>query len=240
VEFAGLAGVQLRDRRLEFDDRIVTLAFSTPERLARSLDVLNDVAELRRAKESADVLADIGARDQAEWLRDLQERTTRAPDDAPAVCVLDTGVNRAHPLLEPSLATEDTHACDPSWGNNDHDGHGTEMAGLALYGDLGPALSGRHPVRLTHVLESVKILPPPTAPANRPELYGAVTAEAASRVEVQAPDRSRAFSMAISATDERDQGQPTSWSAAIDALAAGRSFDPASQGLVYIDHDAAA
>ena len=84
MEFAGLAGIQLRDRRLEFDDRIVTLAFSTPERLARSLDVLNDVAELRRAKESAGVLADIGARDQAEWLRDLQERTTRAPDDAPA------------------------------------------------------------------------------------------------------------------------------------------------------------
>lgn len=45
----------------------------------------------------------------------------------------------------------------------------------ALYGDLGPVLSGRHPVHLTHVLVSVKILPTPTAPANRPELYGAVT-----------------------------------------------------------------
>ena len=107
-----------------------------------------------------------------------------------------------------------------SWKDSDHDGHGTEMAGLALCGDLGPVLSGRHPVRLTPVLESVKILPPPTAPANRPELYGAVTAEAASRIEVQAPEWRRAFSTAVAATDERDKGQPTSWSAAVDALAA--------------------
>ncbi len=238
VEFAALVGIQLRDRRLEFEDRIVTLAFSTPERLSGSLDVLNDIAELRRAKESAGVFADMGPDEQAEWLRDLQERTTHAPDDAVAVCVLDTGVNRAHPLIEPSLATVDTQTCDPSWGTHDHHGHGTEMAGLALYGDLGPLLSGRQLVRLTHILESVKILPPSTAPANRPELYGAVTAEAAGRVEVQAPGRRRAFSMAITATDERDQGQPTSWSAAIDALAAGRSFDPTSQGLVYLDGSA--
>ena len=31
------------------------------------------------------------------------------------------------------------------------------------------------------------------------------------------------------------QGQPTSWSAAVDALAAGRSFDAATEGLVYLD-----
>jgi hypothetical protein len=235
VEFTGLAQIQLQDRRLEFDDRIVTLALATAEQLSGSIDVLNDLAELRRAKESAGVFANMAPAEQAERLRDLQERTSPAPGDDAAVCVLDTGITRAHPLLEPSLAPEDTHACDPGWGTHDHHGHGTEMGGLALYGDLAALLSGRQPVQLTHVLESVKILPPPAAPPNRPELYGAVTAEATARVEVQAPDRRRAFSMAITAIDERDQGQPTSWSAAIDALAAGRSFDLASQGLVYLD-----
>lgn len=235
VEYAGLAQIELKDRRLEFDDRIVTLAYSIAERLADSLDVLNDIAELRRAKDSASVFVDMGPREQAEWLRDLQQRTTRAPRGAPAICILDTGVNRAHPLLESSLADEDTLSCDPNWGAYDHDGHGTQMGGLALYGDLRPLLSGRGPVRLTHVLESVKILPPPGAPPNEPELYGAVVAEATGRVEAQAPERRRAFSMAIAATDERDQGQPTSWSSAIDALAAGRSFDATTQGLVYLD-----
>ncbi|MGH9887500.1 MAG: S8 family peptidase, partial [bacterium] len=125
------------------------------------------------------------------------------------------------------------HCCEPTWGVHDHDGHGTEMAGLALHGDLTPVLAGSGVVQLRHCLESVKILPPHGE--NPPELYGAITAEATSRVEVQAPRRPRCFSMAVTATDERDRGQPTSWSAAIDALAAGRAFDVSSRGLVYLD-----
>ena len=50
--------------------------------------------------------------------------------------MLDTGVNRGHPLLTASLDPADTHACETSLGSNDHDGHGTGMAGLVLYGDL--------------------------------------------------------------------------------------------------------
>jgi Subtilase family len=113
-------------------------------------------------------------------------------------------------------------------------GHGTEMAGLALYGDLALILRSAAPLQLTHRLESVKILPP--TGANDPQLYGAITAEATSRIETQAPQRRRAFSLAVTAPDQRDRGQPTSWSSAIDALAAGRSFDPTRQGLVYLDN----
>jgi hypothetical protein len=87
---------------------------------------------------------------------------------------------------------------------------------------------------LRHGLESVKILPP--SGENPPDLYGTITAEATSHVEIQAPERLRCFSMSVTATDERDRGQPTSWSAAIDALAAGRSFDTTSQGLIYLDN----
>src|SRR5262249_38326938 len=101
------------------------------------------------------------------------------------------------------------------------------------YGDLAAALASRSPIHLRHRVESVKILPP--TGANPPELYGAVTAQSVTRPEVNAPHRLRAFSLAVTATDERDRGQPTSWSAALDPLAAGRSLDPASQGLVYLD-----
>src|SRR5690606_34547488 len=91
-------------------------------------------------------------------------------------------------------------------------------------------------VLLRHGLESVKILPPKGQ--NPPELYGAITAASTSLVEVQAPLRNRCFSMAVAATDQRDRGQPTSWSAAIDALACGRAFDSDSGGLVYIGEEA--
>jgi len=233
MEFAGLKQLQVAARRLQFDDRIVTLVRATAEQLSASLDVLNDLAEVRRAKETATVFADMAPDEQGEWVKDLIARTTFPSAGSPAVCVLDTGVTRGHPLLEPSLASADCHTCEPAWGAHDHHGHGTEMAGLALYGDLTPVVTGSGPLQLRHGLESVKILPPHGK--NPPELYGAITAEATSRVEIQAPKRQRSFSMAVAATDERDRGQPTSWSAAVDALAAGRALDASSQGLVYLD-----
>ncbi len=233
MEFAALQDLEVSARRLQFDDRIITLVRATPTLLAASIDVLNDVAEVRRAKETAAFFADMGPDEQGEWAKELLARTTAPAREAPTVCVLDTGVTRAHPLLEGSLASTDCHTCDPSWGTHDHHGHGTEMAGLALYGDLTPVLAGSHPIRLLHALESVKILPP--RDQNRADLYGSITAEAVSRVEVESPMRRRCFSMAVAATDERDRGQPTSWSAAIDALAVGRAFDQSSQGLTYLD-----
>ncbi|MDP3277215.1 MAG: S8 family peptidase [Deltaproteobacteria bacterium] len=233
MEFAGLKHLEVAARRLQFDDRIVTLVHATPEQLSTSLDVLNDLAEVRRAKETATVFSDMAPNEQGEWVKDLLKRTTLPAAASPAVCLLDTGVTRGHPLLEGSLAAVDCHTCQPAWGAHDHDGHGTEMAGLALYGDLTPVLAASGPVQLRHGLESVKILPPNGQ--NPPELYGAITAEATSRVEIQAPERQRCFSMAVTATDERDRGQPTSWSAAVDALAAGRALDASSQGLVYLD-----
>jgi hypothetical protein len=231
--FATQQGILVGTRRLQFDDRIVMLLFCTPSRLSASIDVLNDLAEVRKAKDAAGFFLDLTGPEQAEWLADLQQRTTHASSDSPVVCILDTGVTRGHPLLAAALAASDCHACGANWGNHDHHGHGTLMAGLALYGDLVPLLVSSQPVNLRNQLESVKILPP--MGANSPELYGSITAEATSRAEIQAPNRKRFFSMAVTATDRHDRGEPTSWSAAIDALSAGRSFDPNSQGLVYID-----
>ena len=233
LEFTHLSGLEVRDRRLEFDDRIVTLVRATPKQLSLSVDVLNDLAEVRKAKETAAVFVDMSAAEQADWVEELLARTSVPPGGQPAVCLFDTGVTRGHPLLEDALDVEDMHTLNPDWGTGDHEGHGTEMAGLALYGDLALPLATSSPVRLRHRLESVKILPP--RGNNPPDLYGALTAEAASRVEIQAPARRRCFSMAISATDERDRGQPTAWSAAIDALAAGRAFDANQQRLVYMN-----
>lgn len=240
LEFAGLIRLNVGDRRLAFDDRIVVLVQGTAIQLSGSLDVLNDLAEVRRAKESAAFFGDAPPEEQAAWADDLMRRTTMPPSDSPVVCVLDTGINRGHPLLQNLIAPADATAVDPTWGANDDGGgpdsmgHGTEMAGLSAYGDLAPLLASAGPVLLRNRLESVKILPP--RGGNPPELYGAITAQAVARPEITAPNRRRVFSLAVTATDKRDRGQPTSWSAAIDALAAGRVFDPATNGLVYLDH----
>src|SRR5690606_27654662 len=141
------------ERRLAFDDRIVVLALATATQLSGSLDVLNDLAELRRAKIGAAQFDDAAVTEQATWVTDLKARTTPSAEGAPAVCVLDTGVTRAHPLLEEVIAPQDATAVDPAWGAHDNGGgqgimgHGTDMSGLAAYGDLATVIAAGAPVR---------------------------------------------------------------------------------------------
>lgn len=244
--FANAVGARMGHRSLGFNTRTVTLVEARPTQLTQALDVLDGLAELRRPRQTATMLAGELASDQAEWVNELAERTTVAGGEAPAVCIIDTGVHQPHPLLAASLFTTDCHACNPSWGTGDHHSHGTEMAGLALYGDIGASIVDRGPVYLRHRLESVKILPPSTHQANTPENYGALTATAASQVEISAPLRQRVFSMAVTApsvslptsgSTEIFFGQPSSWSAAVDALSSGLSIDVTESSITFLDAD---
>jgi hypothetical protein len=240
--FGDATDVQVGPEALAFTDRLVALARATPAQLTRALDVLDDVAELRHPREVASLIALEPPADQADWVKELADRTTAAAGNAPTACVVDTGVHQPHPLLAGSLDPADCHTCDPNWGTEDRHGHGTEMAGLALFGDVAAAALTADPIALRHRLESVKLLPGPNV--NEQHLWAALTSTATSLVEVQAPDRRRVFGMAVSA--ERDPradaqaerimlGQPSSWSAAVDALAAGLAIDTTDDGMVYLD-----
>lgn len=143
--------------------------------------------------------------------------------DAPAVCLLDSGTTRRHLLIRPALDPPDQQAWDGAPSVDDISGtwlgHGTEMSGIALYGDLMPVLTGTGAVTLTHRLESVKILP--DRGDNDPDLYGAITAEAIARVEITAPTRPRVICLATTTPADYWRGRPTSWSAKLDELAYG-------------------
>lgn len=219
ASFVEQAGMTLARRVLSFEDRIVVLIRGTAGQLSNALDVLDDIAEVRLAKASAEFFVEQENRDQRQWVDELLQRTMFAGADAPAVCVMDTGINRGHPLLAPGLAASDCHACEPAWLVDDHDGHGTEMGGVALYGDLAAALESNGQVEVGHHLESVKILPPGNN--SPPELYGSITAEGTGRAEVAAPRRNRCFAIAVTTGEGRDRGQPSSWSAKVDELASG-------------------
>lgn len=213
-------GLEIGPRTLRFPDRTVVLALGTLAEFATSVEFLDTLAELRRPSEIGSFFTELPAIQQAEWARDLSRRTTAPPSDAIAICLLDTGVNRGHPLLSPVLAEADLHTCDPAWKKHDHNGHGTAMAGIAAYGDLRDVLVSSAPVVLKHHLESVKILPPPPHEP-RTDLYGARTIEAVGYAEIEAPTRRRVISMSVAAAESHGQGLPTSWSSAVDALCAG-------------------
>ncbi len=226
AELARESQMQIDEHYVTFPERLVLLARGTPKQIGASLDLLAYIAELRKAKEVPTAYLKPPAREQRFFVEEAVRRLVPpAPDapapDAPAVCLLDTGVNRHHPLIEPALAASDAQAVNPAWGVADHDPdqHGTGMAGIALYSCLTNIFSTTGPIHLRHRLESVKLLPPPPG-SNAPEIYGWVTQQAVARAEIQAPWRNRAVCMAVTA-DDRDQGLPSSWSAAVDQMCAG-------------------
>ncbi|GKQ46270.1 S8 family peptidase [Pseudomonas syringae] len=195
--------------------------------LQQSVLTLNSIAELRRAKETADFFDSFTPAEQHEWAAELLGRTTfTSSENTPHICILDTGVNHGHPLLTPALVEPDLHTIEPDWGVDDRHGHGTSMAGLALYGDLTHTLRSAEPLIIEHRLESVKLLPSDGANAGDEKNFGFNTVEAVSRAEITAPLRTRLFSMAVTTVDGRDRGRPSSWSSALDRLA----FDADAQG----------
>jgi Subtilase family len=221
---AQAVGWHVSQRTIDFPERSVVLAVGTQAQLESSNTLMSLIAELRRGKETAAFFDELPGTEQAQWVDELLARVQLAPATAPYICLLDSGANRGHRLLQGSLAKQDLHTVDPDWTAADDDGHGTEMAGIALFGDLTPVLDSQGPITLPARLESVKLLR--GSGDNEQEPYGALTTEAVARVESVAPHRARLFNLAVAATDTRDRGRPSSWSAALDALA----FDSASDG----------
>jgi hypothetical protein len=131
LEFAAQSRLVVGERRLGFDDRIVVLVRGTATQLATSLDVLNDLAEVRKAKESSAYFVDSAPDEQANWVNELKRRMIVPGSGAPAVCILDTGVTRGHPLLEDLIAVDDAMAIDP--------------IGAATTMEVAPAIWGMEP-----------------------------------------------------------------------------------------------
>lgn len=221
-DLADRQGLLVAPGEVHFPERSVLLLYGSAATLKQSMLTLNSIAELRRAKETADFFDELEPPEQAEWMDELLSRVEfpQPEQEIPVVCVLDTGVSREHPLLGPILDAGSQHTVEPAWGVNDSHGHGTQMAGLAIAGNLVEALKSSEPITIRHRLESVKILTEPGTNTNDSRHHAYLTVEAVSRPEISAPRRARVFGMAVTARDNRDRGRPSAWSAAIDRLAA--------------------
>ena len=221
---------------LHFPERTVLLAYASVEQMEQSMLVLNSISELRRALETAEFFDSLLPNEQIDWLDNLLARMhyPNEGDDVPHVCLFDTGVNRGHRLITPALAAADLHTVGHQWGTADDQGHGTNMAGLALAGNLTELLASNDAIRLLHRLESVKVLQSDGTNGEDPKHHGHLTVEAVSRPEITAPNRSRVFAMAVTSRNNRDRGRPSAWSATLDALAADTSDQGANPRLFVL------
>lgn len=221
-KLAALAECQVSEHQINFPERTVVLMFGSQQQLAASVMTLNCVAELRRAKETAAFFDGMTPPEQQEWVDEALARLRPPPegDETPRVCLLDSGVNRGHPLLSPFITSTDLHTVNPAWGTDDTANHGSGLAGLVAYGDLSDALATNDLVHVSHRLESVKLTPEQGANEGDARQHGYLFAEAVSRPEVSAASRPRVFTSAVTSSDDRDRGRPSAWSSTVDRLAA--------------------
>jgi Subtilase family len=237
VSYARQAQMLVSERRLHFPGYEVVPVFGSREAISRLLQNTDAIEELRRASDTPTFFMVSARREQDLFVDDLLPRIIAPNRDDPRVCILDGGVAHAHPLLAPSIAATDCHTLNQVWGVDDHDpqGHGTNMAGCVLYGDLTFALADSREIDLRLRLESVKFLAPSGFSDADPRAYGIITQQAIQIPEQSAPETPRVFCMAV--TNEDVSGErPTSWSSALDQACAGCMPDDEgdSQRLIVV------
>lgn len=219
-----------KKRALKFLDRTVILIEVNKIDLNNLLEHYSLIGEFRPINEVAKYWTEMKKTVQYDWIDNLKKRTKIDKKTKTAICVLDTGVNNGHPLLESIIDDKECDSVDNSWGNNDTEqsgGHGTGMCGLAAYGDIQSSLETSSTIEINHSVSSVKILPSKDY-SGEPTSYGRVTEDGISRAEIIHPQKDIISCMAITENKPENfnlEGNPSSWSATIDKITSGQDID---------------
>ncbi|ELQ6038563.1 S8 family peptidase [Cronobacter sakazakii] len=218
-KICGQLGIIVKQGTLTFKDRIVKIVCASMHDLMLVQQLTELISEIRPSKAVSVDFLDLKPAEAFQWINGIpyRELKTLIP-----ICILDTGINSQHPLLNKFVNENALIVVEPHWANGDLKGHGTGIAGLALFGDLKHAIQSNE-LPISGIIESAKILP--DTGINEPQLYGAITTDAIYNIEARQPSERRIYTMAVSSPNTL-RGMPTSWSASVDRLASGSPDDP--------------
>jgi hypothetical protein len=148
-EACQLIDIGYKDQILSFPERKILLIQANKAQLEELVKQADFIAEIRLLKETARFWLIEKNIEQTAWVDDLLGRTNFT-DNNTGVVLLDTGVNNGHRLLTPVVANADLLTANAGWGTNDHDGHGTLMAGILAYGNLQALLESQAEFEISH------------------------------------------------------------------------------------------
>lgn len=141
-----------------------------------------------------------------------------APEEnAPAVCVLDSGIQEEHVLLRDAIASDESHCFLPGVASDQvsdlvsPSGHGTRVAGAVLYGEAIAGQTAHHCwIQNARVLDQNAAMPL--------ELYPPEVVRAVVRRYYDGPRKTRIFNQSINARYGCRLKRMSAWAAEIDLL----------------------
>lgn len=199
---------------LTFPERSVFLVKANKNSLLLLLQASDLLAEIRDISPLASFFTGQRSHEQQEWVDDLINRVNFDRSSNSVISVIDSGVNNGHPLLSDLIPDEN---CDyvVDTDHTDRKGHGTQMCGVALYGDLISKLETTNAVNLDYQLFSVKIF---GQDENEKSIWGELTNQCVQRTKIALPNKKPCYCLAVTSVEECEDGKPSSWSAEIDAI----------------------
>lgn len=221
LEICDFLDIPISNNLTVFPERLIVNAKLNYDQLAELILSSGWIAEVRRAEELNTFWFDQTIISREDWIASAISNISFNSENN-YITIIDSGVNNDHLLIRDSLLNSDRLTIDPNWGPNDsgHKGHGTGMAGIALYGNLNSILENNSPLEIKHRLESIKILPPDGQEIEIGKCHY-FTLNAISEAIINNPDYNRIFCMAVTGRNQNDFGKPSTWSAVLDKIVFG-------------------
>lgn len=194
-----IEGITVSNHHISFPERQICIAHCDLSGIQRLRLQTNALSGFRYNRVQSGFFDSLEPREQREWQNDLLTRLNYDLQNS-SVCIMDTGLYVEHPLLRQAIQDGAVDAFHPEWGADDHDGHGTEMAGLALIGDLTPILANQQRYDVKHYLESIKVFP--RIGKNHNDHIASITEQSVYRAETNFPDLNRVFCLSWTVSPE--------------------------------------
>lgn len=191
-----------------FSSRTIFQCKATTEKLSDFIKKCNFVAEVRLAKRINEPIVNLGQTEQNIILDDIIAKTEFPNNDNIQIVVMDENdVAHQHPLLNRAFISN--KKADNSLASN-YSSHATEMAGLALFGDITKA-NNKDRIKLNHKIDSVQI--------SAPDLEFGRGAKLTENAILLTQEYNNAYVMAITEMDgDKNKGKPSLWSACMDKI----------------------
>ncbi|MCR9226769.1 MAG: S8 family peptidase [Flavobacteriaceae bacterium] len=216
-----LFDIQLGIGVLFFPERTVQLIKANYNQLSEVLKSFDGIAELRKPEEFNSYWLSQTTVEREDWIEETLDKIT-INDTNNFISVLDTGVNNGHKLIAPVLLNGNKLTVEMNWGTNDIGGHGTRIAGVAIYGNLNAVFENPN-IEINHHIESVKIIAPNGEAASKS--LPIITQDAVNLGIINNAELKRIYCFANTGKNQFEFGKPSTWSATIDSIVFGEDDD---------------